>query len=206
MPRSECRRPRWRLQRAPEAPALGRCRRRRGRGHLPLAVSTDRLSSASAATLLPGGVSSPASRPPLGPLSDDRCQPRRGEPSIDPASVPEQMPHPERPGLMPYIEDHGAGQPACSHPLTGASWERQLLPRLDAGYGVKTYDRRGFGRSSSPTDGYDYDSAPTTGAPGAPNKRCTAPVRSRLRRSGTPVLSSIAFVTGTSDRTGGSPL
>jgi peroxiredoxin len=43
------------------------------------------------------------------------------------------------------------------YPLTGDSWEKQTAALLDAGYRVITYDRRGFGRSSRPTSGYDYD-------------------------------------------------
>jgi non-heme chloroperoxidase len=43
------------------------------------------------------------------------------------------------------------------YPLDGNSWERQERVLLQAGYRVITYDRRGFGRSSQPTVGYDYD-------------------------------------------------
>jgi non-heme chloroperoxidase len=43
-------------------------------------------------------------------------------------------------------------------PLSGHSWEKQVLPLLDAGYRTIAYDRRGFGDSSQPTFGYDYDS------------------------------------------------
>jgi non-heme chloroperoxidase len=59
-----------------------------------------------------------------------------------------------------YYEDHGAGQPVVlihGYPLDRHSWERQARVLLDAGYRVVTYDRRGFGRSSQPTSGYDYD-------------------------------------------------
>jgi non-heme chloroperoxidase len=59
-----------------------------------------------------------------------------------------------------YYEDHGAGQPVVlihGYPLNGASWEKQQRVLLQAGYRVITYDRRGFGRSSRPTIGYDYD-------------------------------------------------
>src|SRR6201989_2954921 len=59
-----------------------------------------------------------------------------------------------------YYEDHGSGQPVVlihGYPLSGASWEKQLPVLLEAGYRVITYDRRGFGRSSQPTAGYDYD-------------------------------------------------
>jgi pimeloyl-ACP methyl ester carboxylesterase len=59
-----------------------------------------------------------------------------------------------------YYEDHGCGQPVVlihGYPLSGASWEKQVPVLLDAGYRVITYDRRGFGKSSQPTVGYDYD-------------------------------------------------
>jgi non-heme chloroperoxidase len=59
-----------------------------------------------------------------------------------------------------WYEDHGSGQPVVlihGHPLSGASWEKQLPVLLDAGYRVVTYDRRGFGKSSQPTVGYNYD-------------------------------------------------
>ncbi len=59
-----------------------------------------------------------------------------------------------------YCEDHGAGRPVVlihGWPLSGRSWEKQLAALLTAGYRVITYDRRGFGESSKPTSGYDYD-------------------------------------------------
>lgn len=59
-----------------------------------------------------------------------------------------------------YYEDHGSGQPVVlihGYPLSGDSWERQLPALLAAGYRVITYDRRGFGKSSKPTTGYNYD-------------------------------------------------
>ena len=59
-----------------------------------------------------------------------------------------------------HYEDHGAGQPVVlihGYPLDGDSWEKQSRVILEAGYRVITYDRRGFGRSSRPTTGYDYD-------------------------------------------------
>jgi non-heme chloroperoxidase len=59
-----------------------------------------------------------------------------------------------------YYEDHGAGQPVVlihGYPLDGHSWEKQLPALLESGKRVITYDRRGFGRSSQPTTGYDYD-------------------------------------------------
>ena len=59
-----------------------------------------------------------------------------------------------------YYEDHGSGQPVVlihGYPLSGASWEKQIPVLLDAGYRVIAYDRRGFGKSSQPTTGYNYD-------------------------------------------------
>jgi non-heme chloroperoxidase len=59
-----------------------------------------------------------------------------------------------------YYEDHGAGQPVVlihGYPLSGRGWDKQVPVLLDAGYRVITYDRRGFGKSSQPASGYDYD-------------------------------------------------
>jgi non-heme chloroperoxidase len=59
-----------------------------------------------------------------------------------------------------YYEDHGSGKPVIlihGYPLNGASWEKQTAALLAAGHRVITYDRRGFGKSSQPTTGYDYD-------------------------------------------------
>jgi non-heme chloroperoxidase len=59
-----------------------------------------------------------------------------------------------------HYEDHGSGQPVVlihGYPLNGASWETQERVLLQAGYRVITYDRRGFGKTSQPTVGYDYD-------------------------------------------------
>jgi pimeloyl-ACP methyl ester carboxylesterase len=59
-----------------------------------------------------------------------------------------------------YYEDHGAGKPVVlihGWPLSGRSWEKQVPVLLEAGYRVVTYDRRGFGDSSKPTSGYNYD-------------------------------------------------
>ena len=59
-----------------------------------------------------------------------------------------------------YFEDHGSGPPVVlihGYPLNGRSWERQERALLEAGYRVISYDRRGFGQSSKPTVGYDYD-------------------------------------------------
>ena len=59
-----------------------------------------------------------------------------------------------------YYEDHGTGKPVVlihGYPLSGASWEKQTAVLLAAGHRVITYDRRGFGKSSQPTVGYNYD-------------------------------------------------
>ena len=59
-----------------------------------------------------------------------------------------------------YYEDHGSGKPVVlihGYPLSGASWEKQLPVLLNSGHRVITYDRRGFGKSSQPTEGYNYD-------------------------------------------------
>jgi non-heme chloroperoxidase len=59
-----------------------------------------------------------------------------------------------------YYEDHGAGPPMVlihGYPLSGRAWDKQVPVLLEAGHRVITYDRRGFGKSSQPTSGYDYD-------------------------------------------------
>src|SRR6185312_6841355 len=79
-----------------------------------------------------------------------------------------------RPSKMPFINvgtensaeielhyrDHGTGKPVVlihGYPLDGNSWERQERVLLAEGYRCISYDRRGFGKSSQPTTGYDYD-------------------------------------------------
>jgi len=59
-----------------------------------------------------------------------------------------------------YYEDLGSSQPVVlihGYPLNGHSWERQTKALLDAGYRVIAYDRRGWGQSSQPISGHDYD-------------------------------------------------
>ena len=90
------------------------------------------------------------------------------------ASNPQRAPKRERSISVPYItvakensgnidlyyEDHGSGSPVVlihGYPLSGASWEKQTAALLAAGHRVITYDRRGFGKSSQPAAGYDYN-------------------------------------------------
>jgi len=59
-----------------------------------------------------------------------------------------------------YYEDHGSGSPVIlihGYPLSGASWELQTAALLKAGHRVIAYDRRGFGKSDQPAEGYNYD-------------------------------------------------
>jgi non-heme chloroperoxidase len=59
-----------------------------------------------------------------------------------------------------YYEDHGAGAPVVlihGYPLSSRAWDRQVPALLEAGRRVIIYDRRGFGKSSQPTSGYEYD-------------------------------------------------
>jgi pimeloyl-ACP methyl ester carboxylesterase len=59
-----------------------------------------------------------------------------------------------------YYEDHGTGRPVVlihGWPLSERSWEKQTAALVGAGYRVIAYDRRGFGRSSQPWSGYEFD-------------------------------------------------
>jgi pimeloyl-ACP methyl ester carboxylesterase len=59
-----------------------------------------------------------------------------------------------------HYEDHGSGSVVVlihGFPLSGRAWERQERALTAAGHRVITYDRRGFGKSSQPSTGYDYD-------------------------------------------------
>ncbi len=65
-----------------------------------------------------------------------------------------------RDGSTLHVKDMGSGAPVIlihGWPLTGDMWEYQTVALLEAGYRVITYDRRGFGHSSHPATGYDYD-------------------------------------------------
>ena len=60
-----------------------------------------------------------------------------------------------------YVKDWGSGRPVVlihGWPLTADSWDRVGYALADAGHRVIAYDRKGFGRSDQPWDGYDYDS------------------------------------------------
>jgi non-heme chloroperoxidase len=59
-----------------------------------------------------------------------------------------------------HYEDHGTGRPVVlihGYPLSGRAWDKQLPALLDCGHRAITYDRRGFGKSSQPTSGYDFN-------------------------------------------------
>ena len=63
------------------------------------------------------------------------------------------------PNRYPY-EDHGAGNPVVlihGYPLSGRAWDKQVPALLDGGHRAIAYDRRGFGESSQPASGYDFD-------------------------------------------------
>jgi non-heme chloroperoxidase len=63
-----------------------------------------------------------------------------------------------------HYEDHGSGPPVVlihGYPLSGRAWDKQVPVLIEAGHRVITYDRRGFGKSSQPTTGYDYDTFAT---------------------------------------------
>ena len=59
-----------------------------------------------------------------------------------------------------YYKDHGSGPPIVlihGYPLSSRAWDKQVPALVAAGHRVVTYDRRGFGKSSQPITGYDYD-------------------------------------------------
>ena len=84
-----------------------------------------------------------------------------------------------------YYEDWGHGQPVVlihGWPLSHEMWEYQINDLVDAGFRVIAYDRRGFGKSSKPYDGYDYDTL-TTSPPPIENPTSVTSCRSRSSRS-----------------------
>lgn len=65
-----------------------------------------------------------------------------------------------RDGVNLYVKDWGQGRPVIlihGWPLNADMWEAQAVALLEAGFRVIAYDRRGFGRSDQPANGYDYD-------------------------------------------------
>lgn len=59
-----------------------------------------------------------------------------------------------------YVKDWGTGRPVIlmhGWPLSADSWDDQAMPIAAAGFRAIAYDRRGFGRSEQPWDGYNYD-------------------------------------------------
>ena len=74
-----------------------------------------------------------------------------------------------------YYKDWGRGRPVVlvhGWPLSADSWDDQAFALANAGYRVIAYDRRGFGRSSQPWEGYDYDTLTDDLAPCSRNARC----------------------------------
>jgi non-heme chloroperoxidase len=65
-----------------------------------------------------------------------------------------------RDGTDLYVKDWGSGRPVIllhGWPLDADSWDAQALALAEAGFRAIAYDRRGFGRSGQPWNGYDYD-------------------------------------------------
>ena len=66
---------------------------------------------------------------------------------------------PDNEDISIFYEDHGTGQPIIlihGWPLSHRAWEQQTWKIVKQGYRCISYDRRGFGLSSTPWDGYDY--------------------------------------------------
>ncbi|WP_370637579.1 alpha/beta fold hydrolase [Flavobacterium sp. K77] len=64
------------------------------------------------------------------------------------------------PNVQLYVKDYGQGKPVIlihGWPLSNEMWEYQIDALIENNFRVITYDRRGFGKSSQPWDGYDYD-------------------------------------------------
>ncbi len=122
------------------------------------------IAAAAASAVDPGAACRAA--PDVRDAGSGRCH-------AGPRSAPRRT-HPGEGTRMPFVtvgtessadieihyRDHGTGAPVVlihGYPLDGNSWERQERALLAAGYRCISYDRRGFGLSSQPTTGYDYD-------------------------------------------------
>src|SRR6202049_1631499 len=121
-------------------------------GHISRRDALKLAAAAMAASLLPHTSQSK----PLNDSSQSKHSENKGELMSSYIKVGQENSTP----IELYYEDHGSGSPVVlihGWPLNGASWEKQTAALLAAGYPVITYDRRGFGRSSQPTVGYNYD-------------------------------------------------
>jgi pimeloyl-ACP methyl ester carboxylesterase len=121
-------------------------------GHVSRRDALKLAAAAMAASLLPHTSQSK----PLNDSSQSKHSENKGELMSSYIKVGQENSTP----IELYYEDHGSGSPVVlihGWPLNGASWEKQTAALLAAGHRVITYDRRGFGRSSQPTVGYNYD-------------------------------------------------
>jgi non-heme chloroperoxidase len=121
-------------------------------GHISRRDALKLAAAAMAASLLPHTSQSK----PLNDSSQSKHSENKGELMSSYIKVGQENSTP----IEVYYEDHGSGSPVVlihGWPLNGASWEKQTAALLAAGHRVITYDRRGFGRSSQPTVGYNYD-------------------------------------------------
>src|SRR5262245_65339774 len=108
------------------------------------------ISRRDALTLAAAGLTAPL----LPTLSF--AQTRKGDQAMSTIKVGQENSQP----IELYYEDHGSGSPVVlihGWPLNGDAWEKQTAALLATGHRVITYDRRGFGRSSKPGIGYNYD-------------------------------------------------
>ena len=83
-----------------------------------------------------------------------------------------------------HYSDHGVGQPVVlirGYSLSGRAWDKQVPALLEVGYRVIAYDRRGFGESSQPAVGYDYDTFAADLAALMEHWTCTTPCWSGTR-------------------------
>jgi non-heme chloroperoxidase len=128
-------------------PAMGR-----SEGHISRRDGIKLVAAGMAAALLPHASRTEA----LGESPQSTHPDREREPMSSYIKVGQENSTP----IELYYEDHGSGSPVVlihGWPLSGASWEKQTAALLAAGHRVITYDRRGFGRSSKPSVGYNYD-------------------------------------------------